>query len=34
MLDHISFYLSQREPALLFASLAFLLCGALLLGFL
>ena len=34
MLDHLSFHLSQKGPAILFAALAFLFCGALLLGFL
>ena len=34
MLDHFSFHLSQKGPAILFATLAFLFCGALLLGFL
>jgi hypothetical protein len=34
MLDHISFHLSQKGPAMIFSALAFLFCGALLLGFL
>jgi len=34
MLDYMSFYFSQKGPAITFSALAFLFCGALLLGFL